>query len=202
VSEDRALGILGGSFNPPHNGHLAIASDICSMLDLERVVFVPAAAPVHRLIDDDVPADVRLEMTRLAVTGDERFEVSAVEIELGLRYTLDVVTELRARYAPGRLFFIMGSDSLRQFDTWHQPKAILMLCRLAVALRPGDDVREVEERAREWGPGMVAVLPTASLDISSSMIRDRLRIGLPVRYLVPEAVERFVRERRLYAHED
>lgn len=193
-----SLGIIGGSFNPPHLGHLAIASDVAAMLDLSGVVFTPAAAPVHKDVDYDVPVAERLEMTRLAVAGDERFSVSSVESDLGLRYTLDTIVELRQQHPDRRLVFIMGSDSLLQFESWHQPSAILALCRVAVAPRPGDDLRLVEERAREWGRGLVVVLPTATLEISSSMIRDRLRIGLPIRYLVPDAVERYVRAHRLY----
>jgi nicotinate-nucleotide adenylyltransferase len=198
VDERPSLGVIGGSFNPPHIGHLAIASDVATMLNLAGVVFTPAAAPVHKDVDYDVSAASRLEMTRLAVAGDERFSVSDVESDLGLRRTLDTIAELRQRHPDHRLVFIMGSDSLLQFDTWHQPSAILALCRVAVAPRPGDDLRLVEERAREWGRGLVVVLPTATLDISSSMIRDRLQIGLPIRYLVPDDVERYIRARRLY----
>ena len=146
------LGIIGGSFNPPHIGHLAIASDVHAMLGLERVLFVPAAAPVHKDVDFDVPAAARVEMTRLAVAGDERFAVSTIEIERGLRYTLDTVVEIRQEFPGNRLVFIMGSDSLMQFESWHQPSAILALCRIAVAPRPGDDLRAVEEEARALGP--------------------------------------------------
>jgi nicotinate-nucleotide adenylyltransferase len=198
VDDRPRLGIIGGSFNPPHVGHLAIASDVQAMLGLERVLFVPAAAPVHKDVDFDVPAAARVEMTRLAVAGDERFAVSTIEIERGLRYTLDTVVEIRQEFPDNRLVFIMGSDSLMQFESWHQPSAILALCRIAVAARPGDDLRAVEEEARRWGRGMVVVLPTAALDISSTMVRDRLRIGLPIRYLVPDAVEEYVRGNRLY----
>lgn len=192
------LGILGGSFNPPHLGHLLIASDVCACLGLEKVLFVPAARPPHKTIDDGTPAEVRLEMTRLAVAGDPRFEVSSVEIEEELVYTLDTVSAVRRRYEGYRLFFIMGSDSLLQFETWHQPGAILSLCRLAVALRPGDDEREVEAVARGLGRGAAVVLKTAMIDISSHEIRNRVRRDEPIRYLVPPAVEEFVAARRLY----
>lgn len=198
MDERPSLGVMGGSFNPPHIGHLAIASDVATMLGLAGVVFTPAAAPVHKDVDYDVPVAARLEMTRLAVAGDERFSVSSVESDLGLRYTLDTIVELRQRHPDHKLVFIMGSDSLLQFETWHQPSAILALCRVAVAPRPGDDLRLVEERAYEWGRGLVVVLPTVTLDVSSSMIRDRLRIGLPIRYLVPHDVEGYIRAQRLY----
>jgi len=199
VADDRPrLGILGGSFNPPHLGHLLVASDVCNYLDLERVVFVPAARPPHKTIDDDTPADARLEMTRLAIAGDQRFEVSSVEIDEDLTYTLDTVTAIRRRFDGHRLYFVMGSDSLLQFETWHQPSAILALCRLAVALRPGDDPREVDEVARGLGRGFAVVLQTAMIDVSSHDIRNRVRRGDPIRYLVPPAVEEFIAARRLY----
>ena len=199
MADDRPrLGILGGSFNPPHLGHLLVASDVCNYLDLERVVFVPAARPPHKTIDDDTPADARLEMTRLAIAGDQRFEVSSVEIDEDLTYTLDTVTAIRRRFDGHRLYFVMGSDSLLQFETWHQPSAILALCRLAVALRPGDDPREVDEVARGLGRGFAVVLQTAMIDVSSHDIRNRVRRGDPIRYLVPPAVEEFIAARRLY----
>jgi nicotinate-nucleotide adenylyltransferase len=199
VSDDRPrLGILGGSFDPPHLGHLLIASDVCAYLGLEKVLFVPAARPPHKTIDDGTPAETRLEMTRLAVAGDPRFEVSAVEIEQDLVYTLDTVSAVRQRHGGHRLYFIMGSDSLLQFGTWHQPSAILALCRLAVALRPGDDEREVEQVARELGRGFAVVLKTAMIDVSSHDIRNRVRRDEPIRYLVPPAVEDFIAARRLY----
>jgi nicotinate-nucleotide adenylyltransferase len=199
VSDDRPrLGVLGGSFNPPHLGHLLIASDVWRFLGLEKVLFVPAARPPHKTIDDDTPASVRLEMTHLAVDGDPRFGVSAVEIEHDLVYTLDTVAALRQEHPDHRLYFLMGSDSLLQFDTWHQPGAILALCRLAVALRPGDDPHEVDRVARDLGRGFAVVLQTAMIDVSSHDIRNRVRRGDPIRYLVPSVVEDFIAARRLY----
>lgn len=199
MSEDQPrLGILGGSFNPPHIGHLLIASDAADQLGLEKVLFVPAAAPPHKVVDDDTPAEIRLEMTRLAIAGDERFEVSSVELDRDLVYTLDTIAAIRQQHEGYRLYFVMGSDSLLQFETWHQPSAILALCRLAVVLRPGDEPREVDEVARDLGRGFAIVLQTASIDLSSRDVRNRVRGGRPIRYLVPPAVEDFVRERRLY----
>jgi nicotinate-nucleotide adenylyltransferase len=199
VSGDQPrLGILGGSFNPPHIGHLLIASDAADQLGLEKVLFVPAAAPPHKVVDDDTPAEIRLEMTRLAIAGDERFEVSSVELDRDLVYTLDTIAAIRQQHEGYRLYFVMGSDSLLQFETWHQPSAILALCRLAVVLRPGDEPREVDEVARDLGRGFAIVLQTASIDLSSRDVRNRVRGGRPIRYLVPLAVEDFIRERRLY----
>ncbi len=194
----RAIGVLGGSFNPPHVGHLAIASDAAAALDLEQVLFVPAAAPPHKDVADEVPAAVRLEMTRLAVDGDERFAASAVEIELGLRFTSDTLAALAAR-RPGReLVFIGGSDVLLQLESWHQPEAILAQARLVIAPRPGDSTAAIARAVARWGRDRATVLPSVVIDLSSSMVRARVRAGRPIRYLVPRAVERFIGERALY----
>jgi nicotinate-nucleotide adenylyltransferase len=198
VAVSQAIGVLGGSFNPPHLGHLAIASEAMTQLDLEQVVFVPAAAPPHKDIADDVPAAVRLEMTRLAVEGDRRFEVSPVEIDLGLRFTSDTLAELHRRHAGRALAFIAGSDALLQFETWHEPATIIELALLVVAPRPGDDSGAIERAAARWGAGRVVVLPSVAIGVSSSMIRERVRAGWPIRYLVPPSVERFIAGRRLY----
>ncbi len=148
MAVSRAIGVLGGSFNPPHLGHLAIASDACSQLDLEQVVFVPAAAPPHKDIADDVPAAVRLEMTRLAVAADERFCVSSVEIDLGLRFTSDTLAELRRRHGGAPLVFIAGSDALLQFAELARAAATI----LERALLVGGAAPRRRPRARWSGP--------------------------------------------------
>ena len=192
------IGLFGGSFNPPHLGHLVIASDVCAQLGLEKVVFVPAANPPHKVIEDDVPAATRLAMTKLAIAGDGRFEVSSLEIYEEFRYTLETVAEFRARSASSEIFFIVVSDSLLQFENWHQPSAVLMICRLAVAPRPGDDPQSIKAAAERWGRGAVSVLPTTSVGISSSEIRGRVRLGMPITYLVPADVEAFIIDQGLY----
>jgi nicotinate-nucleotide adenylyltransferase len=192
------LGVIGGSFDPPHVGHLVIASEAHARLGLERVLFVPAAAPPHKDLEQRTSADVRLQMTALAVADDMRFVESGLEIERGLVYTRDTLSAVAARF-PGRdLVFIMGSDSLLQFDTWHDAEAILHQCTLAVAPRPGDDRALVEAVAARWGAGRVAILEAPQVGISSSQIRARVAAGQPLRYLVPEAVEGFISRRGLY----
>jgi nicotinate-nucleotide adenylyltransferase len=199
AADDRpALGILGGSFNPPHVGHLIIASDAWTQLGLERVLFVPAAAPPHKHVADGVPGEVRLEMARLAVADDARFAVSSIEIDRGLRYTLDTVTALQEAHPGHRLEFIVGSDSLLQFGTWHRPQAILAVCRLAVAFRPGDDRTAVAAARSRWGDGRVVLLDNVGIDLSSSRVRKRVRRGETIRYLVPPAVEEAIMELGLY----
>lgn len=192
------VGVLGGSFNPPHLGHLVIASEACYQLGLGRVVFVPAADPPHKTVADATPAEVRVEMTRLAVAGDERFTVSTVELERGLRYTVDMLRAVAAEHEGAELVFIMGSDSLLQFETWHEPRAILELCRLAVAVRPGDDERRLDEVAAGLGRRAAVVLRTPLIAVSSTELRSRVRMGMPLTYLVPRAVEEYVRRHGLY----
>ena len=196
--DEPRIGLFGGSFNPPHLGHLIIASEICSFLSLEKVVFMPAALPPHKAIAAGVSAEQRIEMTRLAIAGDVRFEVSDLEVERGLSYTLDTVAEFRALHAGYRIYFIIGSDSLLQFGSWHQPGAILMLCRLAVAPRPGDDPVLISDESQRWGRQMVSVLPTTPIGISSSEIRGRVFSGLPATYFVLPAVESYIVENGLY----
>jgi nicotinate-nucleotide adenylyltransferase len=199
VADDHlALGVLGGSFNPPHVGHLVVASDACAQLGLERVLFVPAAAPPHKHVADGVSADIRVEMTRRAVAGDARFVVSTVEIDEHLRYTVDTVKALQAAHPGRRLYFIIGSDSLLQFATWHRPQSILAACRLAVAFRPGDDRAAIVEAQTAWGSERVVLLDNVGIDVSSSLLRERVRKGAPIRYLVPPAVDEMIVHLGLY----
>lgn len=191
------IGVLGGSFNPPHFGHLLIASEAAWQLSLQRVLFVPAADPPHKRIDGGANAALRLRMTRTAVAGDERFDVEPVEIERGLRFTVDTLGALKEALPAADLWFIVGSDSLLAFRTWRNPAGILRLCRVAVALRPGDDRTRVAAAAGEYGDRVV-VLASVGVAISSTEIRERVRRGRPIRYLVPPAVEGLIVSTGLY----
>ena len=192
------LGVLGGSFDPPHLGHLVIASEACARFGLERVLFVPAAAPPHKAQGHSTAASARLLMTELAVEHDPRFEVLALEIERGLVYTRDTVQAVADLFPEHDLVFVMGSDSLLQLDTWHDPEGILEICRLAVAMRSGDDSGAVAAAARRWGSGRVWLMEMPLVGISSSDVRARVAVGLPIRYLVPSPVEEYARQHDLY----
>lgn len=191
------LGVLGGSFDPPHIAHLAIASEACYALGLSRVLFVPAAAPPHKE-GGRTSAAVRLEMTSLAIDDDLRFAASGIEIERGLTYTIHTMQVLGERYAGHKLVFILGSDSLLQLESWHQPEELLSLCSLAVAPRPGDPPEAVAAAAARWGASRLTVLDVPLMGVSSSGIRSRVAARRPVRYLVPPRVEQYVRESGLY----
>ena len=192
------LGVLGGSFDPPHVAHLAIASEACHTLGLERVLFVPAAAPPHKGTGERTSAEVRLELTSLAIDDDLRFTASGIEIERGLVYTADTLRALNERYADHELVFIMGSDSLVQLETWRDPEQLLAQCSLAVAPRPGDSPEAIAAAAARWGPYQVTVLDVPLLAVSSTDIRERVVRRRPIRYLVSHRVEQYILETGLY----
>jgi nicotinate-nucleotide adenylyltransferase len=192
------LGVLGGSFDPPHIAHLVIASEACAQLGLERVLFVPAAAPPHKVHEQTSAADVRREMTALAVEDDLRFVESGLEVERELVYTRDTLDAVAARFPGRELFFLMGTDSLAQLDTWLDPEGILARATLAVVPRQGDAEEVVRAARRRWAPDRIALIESPHLAISSTNIRERVATGRPIRYLVPLAVEEYIRERGLY----
>lgn len=191
------LGVLGGSFDPPHIAHLAIASEACHALGLSRVLFVPAAAPPHKE-GGRTSAAARLEMTSLAIDDDLRFTASGIEIERGLTYTSHTMRALGERYTGHELVFILGSDSLLQLQSWHEPEELLSLCSIAVAPRPGDPPEAVAAGVARWGASRLTVLDAPLMGVSSSGIRSRVAARRPIRYLVPPRVEQYVRESGLY----
>jgi nicotinate-nucleotide adenylyltransferase len=189
----RRVGLFGGTFDPPHAGHLAIAEWAREQLRLDRVLFVPAGTPPHKRGRRRSSARCRVAMTRLAVRGNPAFRVSTLETRrAGPSFTVDTLRALRASFPKARLFLIMGEDSLDDFRTWHEPGAIVALATLAVARRPG------RPRTRRRPPRGVVWLDNPGLDLSSSVIRARVRAGRSVRYLVPDTVAEHIRRRRLY----
>jgi nicotinate-nucleotide adenylyltransferase len=188
----RRVGVFGGTFDPPHLGHLMLAETAREKLRLDRVVFMPAGTPPHKHRRDLSPAERRIDMTRLAVRGHPQFEVSTLEARrVGPSYTVDTLGALHRRAPDARLYLLMGGDSLDDFSTWHDPQRILELATLVAHPRPG------ARGARRSRAG-VLWLNGPELDVSSSMIRARLRAGASVRYLLPDAVERYARRHRLY----
>ena len=189
----RRIGLFGGTFDPPHAGHLAIAEWAREQLRLDRVLFVPAGTPPHKRGRRMSSAATRIAMTRLAVRGNPAFRASTLEARrAGPSFTADTLRSLRRSFPDARLFLIMGEDSLDDFGTWHEPGAIAALATLAVARRPGP--RGPKRRA----PRGVVWLGNPGLDLSSSAIRARARAGRSLRYLVPDAVAAYIARRRLY----
>ncbi len=187
------LGLLGGTFDPIHIGHVLLAQFVCERLELDRVLFVPAADPPHKG-ECAAAAEDRLAMVELAIQGFPRFRVSRLELERpGKSYTIDTLRRLRAAWPEARLFLIIGTDNVAQLSTWHDPQGILELCTVVAGSRLAD--RESAD------PGLVArmvLVDTPVLQLSSTQIRQRLGQGLPVRYLLPEKVEEYIRRRGLY----
>jgi nicotinate-nucleotide adenylyltransferase len=187
--------LFGGTFDPPHLGHLVLAECARDRLALDEVRFVPAGEPPHKRGRPVTPTAVRLAMVRLAVRGNRAFVVSTLETRRhGPSFTIETLRAVRAEAPRARLFLLMGADSLDEFVTWREPEAILGLATLAVAERPGRG-RPAARLARR---GRIAWLDNAEIDLSSSLVRARVRAGRSIRYLVPEAVAAYIARHRLY----
>jgi nicotinate-nucleotide adenylyltransferase len=195
-----ALGILGGTFNPPHLGHLVMAQEALDQLGLDHVVLMPVHTPPHKDAAGDPGAEARFELCRLAVAGDERLSVSRREIDRGgPSYTVATLREIHADAPEHELTFIVGGDMATSLPTWREPEALLELATLAVAERQG--VRRQDIAARLAGlasPDRVRFFDMPRIDLSSSAIRRRVAGGRPIRYLVPDAVAQTIGARGLY----
>ena len=187
------LGILGGSFDPPHVGHLLSAGDAHDALELDRLIFIPAATQPLKQDAAAAAAAHRLAMVRLLVGDDPRFAVDPIEIERdGLSYSVDTLETYAARYPAAERFFLVGTDVLGSFGRWREPERITRLARLTVLRRAGD------LGAVPPLPGEPLVLQTRRIDISSTEIRDRVRAGKPIHGFVPESVAAYIAAERLY----
>ena len=190
-----ATGLIGGTFDPIHIAHLVMAEEALEQLRLSTVVFVPAARPPHKRGASLASFDDRIEMVRRALLGNARLSVSDVEGRRpDVSYTIDTVRMFRRERPGERLCLIVGSDSLAQLATWKSPDELLSECEFVVAPRPGFTVEQAEPRFRD----RVRLLDMPSLDVSSSDIRERVRLGRSIRYLVPSEVEAYIREKNLY----
>jgi nicotinate-nucleotide adenylyltransferase len=195
------LGILGGTFDPPHIGHLWLATVAADELDLAKVLLVPAANPPHKRRRAISHAADRVLMTRLAVANDPRLDVSPVELEReGPSYTVDTLTELGRRHPDADLVLVLAADSLAQIDTWREPDRLLELASWAVGPRPGAPLPTRAELVARWGraASRIHLLGGPALEVSASQIRRRVAAGRAIRYLVPRAVEELIVDRQLY----
>ena len=195
------LGILGGTFDPPHLGHLWLATLAADAIGLDRVLFMPAAQPPHKPGRPVTSATDRLVMTRLAIADDTSFELSPLEMErTGPSYTIDSVEELRRIYPDASMFLIMATDSFSQIDTWREPDRLLSLIEWVVGPRPGYPSPEPDAMRERFGGAAerIHVLNGPSLDVSSTQIRERVAAGHAIRYLVPRGVEELIIDRGLY----
>jgi nicotinate-nucleotide adenylyltransferase len=208
------VGIYGGTFNPVHVGHLRAAEEVAEALDLERVIFVPSATPPHKAENGDdaiAPAAERLAWVRLAIAGNPRFAASPIEVERGgASYLVDTLRELRAQHAPDELVFLVGSDAFAEMGAWRAPEELFALAHYAVMLRPplragtlatwlpdvvrGDFELAPDQRSGRHRRAMtwLRLVEIAGFDVSASSVRERLRDGRSVRYLLPETVREAV----------
>lgn len=189
------VGIMGGTFDPIHHGHLVAASEVADQLNLDRVLFVPTGQPWQKNQRDVSPAEDRYVMTVLATAGDPRFDVSRVDIDRpGPTYTVDTLTDLYEQLgSDAQLFFITGADALAQIAGWREFERVTQLAHLVGVTRPGHTVATTEIVGE---PILWLTIP--ALAISSTDCRERIAQGRPISYLVPESVARFVAKRGLY----
>lgn len=195
------VGILGGTFNPPHVGHLICGAEAYVQLGLDRVIVIPTRIPPHKPVEDEPGPEHRLELCRVAVQGDDRFEVSDLEYRRGgVSYTVDTLEELHAQTPESELFLIVGGDMAAGLTSWHEPERVLSLATLAVARRRGTSRHAVDDALNALKGGERAMFfRMPRIAISSTMLRNRVRSGQSIRYYVPDAVAAYVKRHHLYA---
>jgi nicotinate-nucleotide adenylyltransferase len=187
------LAIFGGSFDPPHVGHLLVAQDACEQLRLDRLIFVPAAAQPLKSAGPNASGEHRLSMTRLLAGDDPRFEVSTVELDRGgLSFTVDTLAEVARKHPAAERHLLVGADVLGTFDKWKEPERILTLARVVVLERGGGETRAA------GGGDHLTRLPTRRVDVSSTEVRERVRQGKSIRGFVTDAVAAYIARTGLY----
>ena len=194
----RKIGVMGGTFDPIHLGHLMIAEAVWNEYRLDKILFIPSANPPHK---DNVltSAKHRFNMTLLATCSNPHFEVSSIEMErTGPSYTVDTIKELRRLYGEStELYFIIGADSIKELPTWHNIDELLTLCHFVATRRPGyaPDLTVIEQRYKDAD---IHILETPELEISSTDIRRRIKKGYSIQYITTEQVEQYIRKEGLY----
>lgn len=205
VQKTARYGILGGTFDPPHLGHLVLAQEAYTALSLDKVWLVPAGQPPHKMGATHTAAEIRRQLVELAIAGDERFGLCTVELlRAGPSYTVDTLRELRASWGPHVwICLILGWDMVSYLPNWHDPAGVLeQVDQIAAAHRPGYQVsdEEVAGLARQIPDFLakVKIFSVPQVDIAATTLRQRVGAGQPVRYLVPETVRRYIEEHGLY----
>lgn len=192
VSSRRRVGVMGGTFDPIHVGHLIVAAEALHALNLSEVIFVPAALPWQKTPTESA-AD-RLAMTRIAVASEPRFSVSDVDlVRGGNTYTVDTLTDIALAHPDAEIFLLLGTDALAGIASWKEPERIFSLAHVVCLARPGTPAL-----SQETLPGEVTFLTVPAIDISSSECRDRLRYGRPVRFMVTDDVCEYIQQKDLY----
>lgn len=198
-----SYGVLGGIFDPIHYAHLAIASEALNRFNLDKVIFVPAGQPPHKKTYKTVTPEQRYLMTVIATASNPCFTVSRIEIDKpGPSYTVETMQELKATMRKEAIFyFIAGADALMELSEWREPEKIADYCSFIVATRPGYSLAELKKATTEFeaaGFPEIHVIDAPQIDISSSEIRERVKMGQPINYLVPAAVASYIQKESLY----
>jgi nicotinate-nucleotide adenylyltransferase len=197
------VGILGGTFNPPHIGHLVCAQEAYREFELDRVLLIPARIPPHKPVEHEPGAHHRLELCRVAVVDDDRFEVSELELRRdGPSYTVDTLKELSTEAPNNELFLIVGGDIAAGLPRWREPERVLDLATLSIAKRRGTARSSIDTALGGLrGGDRARFFDMPRIGVSSTMVRRRVLSGQPIRYLVPDAVRAYIERHGLYLNE-
>ncbi|MCI6870721.1 MAG: nicotinate-nucleotide adenylyltransferase [Selenomonadales bacterium] len=202
MAEKKRVGILGGTFDPIHVGHLMTAEAVRDEYHLDKVIFIPAAVPPHKQNQDVTEAMHRYVMTVLATCSNPNFEVSDIEMNRpGPSYTIDTIRELLERFGEDtEFYFITGADAIQEIHTWDRIEELLEMCHFIGASRQGclPDVNQIKASFGELGKRKIHRLETPELEISSTDIRNRIKKGYSIKYIVPTAVEQYIYKQGLY----
>ncbi|AQS59933.1 nicotinate-nucleotide adenylyltransferase [Desulforamulus ferrireducens] len=198
----REICLMGGTFDPIHYGHLVVAEEVRQQFSLSKVLFIPAARPPHKtdkIISDPIH---RVNMTRLAIASNPYFDVSTLEVERqGLSYTIDTVKEIKKIYGVEKVYFITGADAVLEILSWKNAEELLSICTFIAATRPGYDLHQLADTLKLLPKEVLKnILPleVPALSISSSDIRRRVKEGKSIKYLLPEAVEQYIFNTKIY----
>lgn len=196
----RNLGLMGGTFDPIHCGHLILAEQAREQFKLDKVLFVTAADPPHKTGNDITAVEDRHKMVSLAVENNDRFECSTIEIERGgTSYTIDTLKQIKLLYGDRvNIYLLLGADEAATLMSWREPYGIQELATMVVANRPGEEVEDVLKLLPEDFARNIEPLKMPGVDISSTDLRERVRSGKSIRYLVPESVENYIMKKGLY----
>jgi nicotinate-nucleotide adenylyltransferase len=198
----KKIGIMGGTFDPIHNGHLILAEYSRIAFDLEKVIFIPTGRPPHKVEKQISSINYRYDMTLLAISTNPYFYLSPMEIQRqGTTYTIDTIMDLQKQHEDVEFYFILGADSFNQIHKWKDSDKLLSLCKFIVAKRPDADNQKLGEKIEKLNQsykGSFYILEAPLIDISSTKVRNRIKTKSSIKYLVPETVELYIEKNKLY----